>query len=135
MQIATFEPNYEYSRRNGYFNLLTNFSVLHQSWAREPEEVRTKLHNWGHSNDLSQDSYFQLWNTVTEANYGGFTNLHPLYPQKWPSLAFVKGTDISEVAANFKEMHFPRLSSWNLMMQNSKLISRLRKLFQGGYGN
>jgi hypothetical protein len=130
MQIATYEPHYEHSRRNGNFNILTNFQILHQSWARTDDEVQTKLRNWGHSQDLDPQRYFETWQQISKENFQRYHNLHPLVPTHWPSLAYVKGKDIAEISRNLEIGKFPMLSAWELVLKNSKLMSRLRKILR-----
>ncbi len=58
IQIATRHPVYMYGRRNGHFNIYTNFQIVHQSWARSEAEILQKLGNWGHRDDVDASRFF-----------------------------------------------------------------------------
>jgi hypothetical protein len=128
MQFATRMPSYEYSRRNGNFNIFTNFRVLHQSWARSENEIREKLNNWGHSKDLDPGIYLEKWKSINIDNYQRFCDLHPLHSSNWPRLAIVKGNTINDVIVAFRFADFPFLSRFALTIKNSRTISRLTHL-------
>ncbi|MGA3067903.1 MAG: hypothetical protein ABSF29_13755 [Tepidisphaeraceae bacterium] len=60
--------------------------LLHYSWAREPEELKQKLANWGHARDFDTEAYFKFWESVTLENYQQLKNFHPIHPASWPAL-------------------------------------------------
>jgi len=82
--------------------IYTGFEVIHQSWAREPEEIYQKINNWGHKNDFDTEAYFEFWQQVDEDNYTQFTDLHPVYPKDWKSLKFLACTDIQDFCVKFQ---------------------------------
>jgi hypothetical protein len=128
MQFASRKPRYEYSRRNGNFNIFTNFRVLHQSWARSETEIREKLYNWGHSKDLDPEIYFEKWKSVNVRNYQEFCDVHPLNASNWPRLAFICGKTLEDVIVAFRHTEFPSLSPLAMRIKNSRTISRIRHL-------
>jgi hypothetical protein len=130
MQIATKEPFYEYGRRNGNFNIDTNFKIVHQSWARDDKEIKEKIFNWGHSDDFDRDQYFDQWCSLNETNYQHFKNFHPLQPSVWFRLGFVECSDIAELMEKIILQPFPSFSSSELFYKNSRFFSRLRALFK-----
>ncbi len=77
---------------------ISPFFAVHQSWAREPKEIKQKITNWGHNNDFDVDSYFNFWNSLDKDNYYKAKDFHPLSENKrdWLSLSYVKG-DIDDV--------------------------------------
>ena len=79
------------------FNHKLNSIVVHNSWAREKEEIEQKIKNWGHSNDFDSKSFFDFWNGLTYENYKNFTNFHPLNPSKWDKLEFVEAKSLKEL--------------------------------------
>jgi hypothetical protein len=81
--------------------IYTGFEVIHQSWAREPEEILQKINNWGHKDDFDTQAYFQFWKHVDETNYAQFENLHPVYPEAWKSLKFIACSDIHDFCVKF----------------------------------
>ncbi|HMI06363.1 MAG TPA: hypothetical protein VK528_02360 [Flavobacterium sp.] len=87
--------------------IYTNFRVLHQSWAREPEEIYRKINNWSHKDDFDGGAFYKFWMSVNETNYGQFTDLHPIYKGAWKSLKFIACTDIHDFIRKFNEIHPP----------------------------
>jgi len=130
MQIATREPGYEYGRRNGNFNIITNFAILHQSWARSREEIRDKIYNWGHSTDFDKEKYFAAWEGFDAANFATAKDIHPLQSGLWPRLNFVKGKTIADLLKNFPTHTMPAYSTVDLFFRNSRLFSKLRSLLK-----
>lgn len=122
--IATNNPVYEHGRRSSNRNSYLNFLVLHQSYARNPEEIRQKLNNWGHKNDFDGEKFFDFWDSLTENNYREAKNFHPINPETWSFLEKVKASDIQELIA--KNMHLK--TSFKQRVEffclNSKIISK-----------
>lgn len=126
IQIATQQPNYEFGRRNGDFNIYTAFGIIHQSWARSEEEIRLKISSWGHQRDFDSAKYFEIWKAVDETNYQLLKNFHPIEPTVWPSLSFVPAKDISNFMQKFSWQSFP-YSTWQLWIKNNRLLSKVKK--------
>lgn len=127
--IATNAPSYGHGRRNGYFNHYTSFEILHQSWAREPDEVWQKLNNWGHRDDADINVYFDLWKNVNEHNYAGYKNFHQIKSELWPSLVLLpldKHSPVAGLVNSDPGSHLP-LSGIKLRMKNSIWVSRLKR--------
>jgi hypothetical protein len=62
-------------------------AILHNSWARSPRAVRSKIASWGHNQGLrSQRYYYQTW-LPTPLRWRSMRDLHPLLPGVWPRLA------------------------------------------------
>lgn len=85
----------------------TNFVAVHQSWAREPEEIWQKINNWGHKNDFDTKKYFDFWCGVNEDNYVNFVDLHPFHPKCWPRLQFIVCENVTEFTAKYSEITVP----------------------------
>jgi hypothetical protein len=128
IQVASRHPNYEHGRRNGDFNICAPFYLVHQSWARSSSEILEKVENWGHSNEFDSKSYFDKWNIIDENNYAEVRNFHPTEPELFPSLCFEKGKTIPELLKNIKYKDLIFLSPFELLIRNSRWISRLKKL-------
>src|SRR5690606_17128011 len=97
--IATNNPCYERARHNGYFNMLTDCFVVHETWARSDDALWFKINNWGHSSEeleanRKKKSYYKLWQALDADNYQYITDFHPATPKTWPKLKFGVGTDI-----------------------------------------
>jgi len=127
--FATTCPNYERARHNGYFNRLSPFYVLHETWARGEAELWYKINNWGHaSEELSAQeqkmSYFEWWKSLNVSNYQMAQNVHPANPPEWPALTLEKGANIDELIDHMKAPIFP-LSSFRLAVRNNRNIARI----------
>lgn len=128
IQIATQRPSYEHGRRNGYFNILTSFSILHQSWARTEEEIWEKLNNWGHKLDFDTQKYFELWKEANEFNFHHYKNFHHLKPEVWPELDFIKSDQVTTLIDQVFDNFYLPIDNKKLTIENSILYSRMRKL-------
>ena len=125
--IASTNPKYEYGRVNGYFNFLTNFIIIHHSWAHSEDEVMRKLKNWGHFPDLDGNKYFELWRSLDESNFNQYHNFHPLVPGNWPGIKFIPAKDIEDLFRYYKLNPITVNKFW-LWMQNSRVLSKIRSL-------
>ncbi|MEJ2882486.1 hypothetical protein [Pedobacter sp. GR22-6] len=125
LDFATNNPIYDIARNNTSGNEQIEWEdlVLHQSWARTPEEIYLKLHNWSHKDDFNVESFFKLWNAIDEHNFHVVQNFHPLAPGIWPSLKYVEGG--LDGLLNF-EVEEPEVS-----VKRKPLLSRLWKEIKG----
>lgn len=130
IQIATLTPQYTYGRRNGNFNVYTNFLIVHQSWARSEAEIQQKISNWGHINDFNQESFLRNWVGLNKENFTSWKNFHPIAPNVWPRLAWQAGQTVEALIHNFDTSKFPQLNTWQLILKNSKWLSRIRALIK-----
>jgi hypothetical protein len=93
--VITNTSKNTFARHNhNSFNYVLNATLMHQSWARSPEEILIKVKNWGHRDDFDTEEYLKFWSKVNEKNYHQFTNFHPISPTAWPSLEFIEGRTI-----------------------------------------
>ena len=127
IQIATQEPSYEYGRRNGNFNICTDFFILHQSWARTETDVRIKVENWGHRLDFDGEAYVQKWLRLDASNFKTFKNFHPLQPEIWPALNFIRAADEAELILHPPCISFP-YSKWELRLKNNRNLAQMKSL-------
>ncbi len=130
IQIATMWPHYEYGRRNGYFNIYTDFVILHQSWARSESEIWEKLNNWGHKNDFDLNKYFNQWSQLNLGNYTLYRDFHHLQPALWPALGFIEANTIMNLIQESKKVQLLKLSPIKLRLKNSIWLSRLRSILK-----
>ncbi|MBL7712991.1 MAG: hypothetical protein JNL13_11015 [Chitinophagaceae bacterium] len=126
--VATNNPHYEFGRKNGYFNVITNDTVIHQSWARSSEEIRLKLSNWGHNTDFDVQEYYKTWEQLSGNNYTSFRNFHPFKASEWEKLRLLKAGSIEELVQQYKEEDFFNISKLRILLKNSIWFSRLKKL-------
>ena len=130
IQIASQSPQYLYGRRNGHFNVYSNFLILHQSWARSEQELNQKIANWGHNRDFNPIAFIDFWKSLNSNNYKSAKNFHPLVPSLWAALEFYRAPNMNELIKNFPQANFPKLSAWQLRIKNSRLLAKLRALLK-----
>ncbi|NQW41845.1 MAG: hypothetical protein HQ463_00230 [Bacteroidetes bacterium] len=119
--IATNNPDYEYGRacKNQNALLADNF-ILHDSWARDENQLKLKLKNWSHSNDFDSDQFFSFWQSINVKNYHTFTNFHPLNSSLWKSLALLKGKTIPEILSDANLQLESKIKPWKTALRNMK---------------
>jgi len=133
--VATKYPHYESARINGYFNVLTDFPILHQSWARSEVEMWGKLNSWGHSADFNVAKFYKQWQDADSKNYPAYKNIHYLRGDAWPSLALQPNMKSVADALNMGKTDFPLpISGRDLKKANSLFRSRVAKAMKLVYG-
>lgn len=131
--IATNFPDYEYGRacKNQKALLVDNF-ILHDSWARNEEQLYLKLKNWSHSNDFDSEQFFKFWKGINIDNYQTFHNFHPLNPPLWKGLGLLKGNTIQEVLNDANIQLESKIKPWKTNLRNRKgggrILNILNKL-------
>jgi hypothetical protein len=130
--LATNYPSYEYGRTNSNFNVYTNSFLVHITWARPVEEIRQKLANWGHSNELKSEGFLKIWEALDDTNWMYIKNFHPMFDSRIKEVFHVSATSIDSLMTNeFYKSH--ALKKKHLKMNNiwysraSKIWRRLNK--------
>jgi hypothetical protein len=77
--------------------------ILHQSWARSPEEIWQKINNWSHSRDFDGKKFYRFWTRVNAFNYRYVRYFHPIHAPIWPFLEMVKGENVEALICYFQE--------------------------------
>ena len=101
--IATNAPNYvraRFTNKNG-LNIISKLKVLHQSWGRSKTDLKLKLDNWGHANDLDRSAYLAFWNSIDKDNYTEVIDFHPFNPSLWHELKYI---DVESIFSLIKKM-------------------------------
>ncbi len=132
--FASTRPQYDRARHNGFFNVISPYYVVHETWARSEEQLWFKLNNWGHAaEELNQEGakevYFDRWKSLNKSNYRDFKNVNATNPAAWPGLNYSKGRNIDEFLEDFDSPRFP-LSDRQLQWRNNRNLARVKHLFQ-----
>lgn len=128
--LATNSPDYQRARVNGHFNINTNELIIHETWARNENELRFKISNWGHSAEELEsvkirESYINLWKAMDKYNYLYITNFHPASPPIWPALSYIEASNIHDFLSKIDPSpHF--LPVWKLHVLNNRNIARIK---------
>ncbi len=108
--FITNQSNYTYTRNNKKVrNHYSNINVIHQSWARTEDEIQMKIKNWGHRDDFDTQQYFEFWRNLSSLNYMNYKNVHPIVPEVWNELHFLKSVSIDEFIVKYASNNFQEL--------------------------
>lgn len=118
IEIATNYPKYKYMRATRHSKkIITTFVLLHQSWARDEEEIYTKITNWSHRDDSDNVAFFKFWKNIDLNNYTEFTNFHENDPTKWKSLGFISEDEINSLKLEISAFQLFKLRSKKYLIQ------------------
>lgn len=84
-------------------NHFSNIKVIHQSWARSASEIQQKIKNWGHRDDFDTMQYFEFWKGLDVDNYRKYRNIHPLSPEVWNELHFLKSNNVNKFIIEYSK--------------------------------
>lgn len=102
--IGSNAPDYKRCRNSSeQIKVYVPFLALHQSWARDIDELEHKLKNWTHKDDFDVDTYLTFYKSLSKDNYAEHRNFHPLNKKWWQELDFCEGNDMAEVIENLKK--------------------------------
>jgi hypothetical protein len=124
--FITNYPEYIHSRYTKCNNILLDFYVVHQSYARNSDEISTKLNNWGHKDDFDVETFFAKWSGLNQQNYSSFENFHPLTPNTWERLEFINSENINDFIAKCQKK-FPQ------PMLKIKFTKKIKLFFKSLY--
>jgi len=130
--FATTKPEYIRARHNGHFNRISPFYVVHETWARNADELRFKLSNWGHAAEEFKkadvrESYIKLWSAIDSHNYKYLVDFHFAVPHGWERLGFVKASSVKEFMEKFDPGF--AVNSFYLKLVNSRVYGGLKFRF------
>lgn len=121
-------PEYNYGRsNNNIINHLLDTITIHQSWARNEDEIQLKINNWGHRDDFDTLDYFKFWKSLTKQNYNEFKNFHPLYPAAWDEMRFLKSENMTDFIDNYSSLNSQRLIPLHLFSFFKKTTKKILK--------
>lgn len=131
--FATTRPNYERARQNGYFNKLSPYYVIHETWARSESELEFKLTNWGHASEelksaTVRQSYINLWKAIDKYNFKYIRDFHFLVPGGWDALTYVPAKTVEDFMLQFSPKYKPGI--FYLWFMNNRMIARIRGFFR-----
>lgn len=130
MPFATNRPEYLNARRNGHFNHTSPFFVIHETWAREESQLQQKLDSWGHTSDfLDKQAYLSFWKSLDETNYSTVRDFHPIQPNVWHTLMFIKANGINDLINRVRENSIFQINKSSLLLKNSRNVHRIKKIW------
>ncbi|QAY69006.1 hypothetical protein [Xylanimonas protaetiae] len=62
-------------------------AIVHNSWARSPAEIRTKMRSWGHAKDAAYGRYYWTVWWPSPVTWRLLRDVHPFARGLWPRLA------------------------------------------------
>lgn len=127
--LITNYPKYEYARNTNKGKIIPlDYYLIHQSWARDEEEISEKINNWGHKNDFDTSLFFNFWKEINSSNYKTTKDFHPLYKNLWKELDFFPAKSIDEFIAMFSKKYLQKDLTLNLS-KTKKIKLWLKSLF------
>ncbi|SDQ85261.1 hypothetical protein SAMN05421664_2845 [Chryseobacterium soldanellicola] len=127
--LITNYPKYEYARlTNKGRTLPLDYYLIHQSWARDEEEIVEKINNWGHKNDFDTSKFLDLWKELNASNYSEFKDFHPIYKSLWKELSFFPSKNIDEFISLFSKKYPQKELHLNLSF-TKKIKMRIKGFF------
>lgn len=127
--LITNYPQYEYARNTNKGMIIPlDYYLIHQSWARDEEEISEKINNWGHKNDFDTSVFFNFWKEINSGNYKTAKDFHPLYKNLWKELIFFPAKNIDEFISTFSMKYLQKNLTLNLS-KTKKINLWLKSLF------
>ncbi|WPR72266.1 hypothetical protein SLW70_03755 [Flavobacterium sp. NG2] len=136
IEVATNYPKYKYMRATRHpKKIITKFILLHQSWARDENEIFTKITNWSHRDDTDNKAFYEFWKNINLTNYSKIKNFHESNPPKWKSLEFVAENEIDSLKIDINDFDLFKLKLKKYLIQfmrenfSPSLQNKIKKLF------
>lgn len=137
IEFCTNLPRYKYMRvTNHKKKIFTKYYMLHQSWAREENEVYTKLINWSHKDDSDTMAFFDFWKNLNRENYKEVKNFHSNDPSKWRSLGFIDDEKLFKLEIQISKFNLFKLKSKKRILGfvrehfNKSLQDKMKKFYR-----
>ncbi|MCH8903483.1 MAG: hypothetical protein IIA45_06180 [Bacteroidetes bacterium] len=132
--IASNHPDYQRARVNGHFNHLTDFFIIHETRSRDEDQLMMKLKNWGHSAEEYAEkdrlrNHFDLWKSIDRDNFKDLSEADTTNLDLTSKLEYCEAGAIDELMEHFRADNLLHISSFKLMLKNSRNLARLRYLF------
>lgn len=109
--LATNFPNYKCAKNTREQVIYIDSYVLHEGLARTEKELRYKLENWGHKDEIN-DTFLDKWLKANEKNYHEIKDVFYLNPKTWKSLNYFPSdylVDIQKFIENNPELKKSKL--------------------------
>lgn len=94
--LATNYPEYKHAKNTRMRVIYINSYVLHEGLARTEEELRFKLQNWGHKEEIN-NSFLNKWLMANESNYKEIKDVFYLNPKTWKSLGYFPSESLTDI--------------------------------------
>lgn len=118
VEVATNYPKYKYMRATRHSKkIITKFILLHQSWARDDDEIYTKITNWSHRDDSDNVAFFEFWKNINLSNYKEITNFHENDPTKWKALEFISEEELDSLKIKISDFQLFKLKTKKYLVQ------------------
>lgn len=119
-------PNYEACRANKSIrNYFINCNVIHNSWGRTDDELLIKIKNWGHRDDFDTQKFFEFWKKLNYLNYSSYKNFHPIVPEVWNQLYFIKSKSVEDFISIYAQNNEQKLIGIKTAIAFKALFNKL----------
>lgn len=109
--------------------IYTDNLLIHESLSRDEEELKFKLNNWGHTNELNK-SFFCKWKSANKYNYHKIKNTFYLDPKVWKDLEYFNQKDLNEFKKTIHKTSNLRISKVYLIRKNFGQWFKHLKIFK-----
>lgn len=119
LRIATNFPVYSNARNVKCKTIFTRTIILHQSFARGYYDIKAKVENWGHANDiLNPKEYIEFWDSINSENYKKVRNFSPFNPKTdFKKLEYLPAKSIKDLISYYEIMNLKQ-SFWYILRKN-----------------
>ncbi|HLT65715.1 MAG TPA: hypothetical protein VKZ80_05110 [Flavobacterium sp.] len=94
--VATNYPDYKCAKNTKAQVIYIDSYVLHEGLARTEEELRYKLANWGHKDEINKD-FLNKWLAANQNNFHEIKNVFYLNPKTWKSLGYFPNENLEQI--------------------------------------
>ncbi len=94
--LATNYPNYKYGRQTKTRIVYLKSYILHEGLSRSEEELKFKLENWGHREDVNA-TFLEKWKMASEGNYKEIKNVFYLDSKIWKDLGYFPSKSLKDL--------------------------------------
>jgi|SRR5690554_532637 len=115
--VATNFPNYKRARNTRERVIYVDSYALHETLSRTEEELRFKLQNWGHKDEINE-TFLDKWITANEHNYLEMKDLFYLNPKDWKSLEYFSSLDLKAFKEEITKNPYLKKSKFWLWKKN-----------------
>ncbi|AWG25934.1 hypothetical protein [Flavobacterium kingsejongi] len=129
--LATNYPNYKYARQSKERIIYTDNLVLHESLARTEADLRYKLKNWGHNDELNK-TFLEKWLKADKHNYHEIKDVFYLDATQWKELGYLPTKNIQELKQHFNEIDCVNVTQVFLWKKNFGQWFKHLKVFKMG---
>jgi hypothetical protein len=115
--LATNYPNYKQARQSRERIIYVDTFTFHESLSRSEEELKNKINNWGHRDEVNPD-FLNKWKSANKDNYEEIKDVFYLNGTQWKNLGFLPLKKMAEIQDYFARTNEMKISKFFLLKKN-----------------